>query len=100
MDSNRQRLRSEACRCALVTGAWVLALTPAIKNDPGTLGWRSYPQAITNSTNLSSGKAAANAGGNIDLNQAAGTGNLPSNSLTMGIANPSWTVRSRKNAPS
>lgn len=59
----------------------------SVDNDPGTLGWCSYPQATTNSTNLS-GSVLANASGNIGLNQASGTGNLQSNSLAMGVSNP------------
>lgn len=59
----------------------------SVDNDPGVLGWCSYPQATTNSANLS-GNVLANASGNIGLNQAAGTGNMQSNSLAMGVSNP------------
>lgn len=58
-----------------------------VDNDPGTLGWCSYPQNTSNNANLS-GHVLAGASGNIGLNQAAGTGNMQSNSLAMGVSNP------------
>jgi hypothetical protein len=58
-----------------------------VDNDPGTLGMCSYPLNTSNSTSLS-GHVLANASGNIGLNQAAGTGNMQSNSLAMGVSNP------------
>jgi hypothetical protein len=59
----------------------------SVKNDPGTLGWCSPEMATTNSATLS-GSVAAEASGNIGLNQAAGTGNLQSNSLSLAAADP------------
>lgn len=58
-----------------------------VDNDPGKLGWCSYPLNTSNNANLS-GNVLANASGNIGLNQAAGTGNMQSNSLAMGVSNP------------
>lgn len=60
----------------------------SVQNDPGSLGWCSPLQATTNTASLS-GSVAEDASGNIGLNQAAGTGNLQSNSLSMAAANPS-----------
>ena len=59
----------------------------SVSNDPGTLGWCSYPQATTNTSNLK-GNVAANFSGNLGINQAAGTGNAQSNSLSMAVAGP------------
>ncbi|HTV85244.1 MAG TPA: hypothetical protein VME63_07555 [Dyella sp.] len=59
----------------------------SVSNDPGTLGWCSYPQATTNTSSLK-GNVAANFSGNLGINQASGTGNLQSNSLSMAVANP------------
>ncbi|RDS80608.1 hypothetical protein DWU99_18675 [Dyella psychrodurans] len=59
----------------------------SVSNDPGTLGWCSYPQATTN-TSVLKGNVAANFSGNLGINQAAGTGNAQSNSLSMAVANP------------
>lgn len=58
-----------------------------VDNDPGVLGFCSYPQNTSNSANLS-GHAFANASGNIGVNQAAGSGNMQSNSLAMGVTGP------------
>ncbi|MFC3651852.1 hypothetical protein ACFONN_09875 [Dyella humi] len=58
-----------------------------VDNDPGSLGWCSYPVNTSNNASLS-GHVLANASGNIGLNQAAGTGNMQSNSLAMGVSNP------------
>jgi hypothetical protein len=58
----------------------------SVSNDPGTLGWCSPEQATTNTATLS-GSVAAEASGNIGLNQAAGTGNMQSNSLSLAAAN-------------
>jgi hypothetical protein len=58
-----------------------------VDNDPGTLGWCSSPVNTSNSASLS-GNVLAGASGNIGLNQAAGSGNLQSNSLAMGVSNP------------
>ncbi|GLQ89117.1 hypothetical protein GCM10007898_26890 [Dyella flagellata] len=57
-----------------------------VGNDFGVLGC-GYPQATSNTTNLA-GNAFSGASGNIGLNQAAGTGNMQSNSLAMGVSNP------------
>ena len=58
-----------------------------VDNDPGKLGWCSEPQNTSNSASLS-GHVLAGASGNLGLNQAAGTGNMQSNSLAMGVSNP------------
>ena len=57
----------------------------SVQNDPGSLGWCSPDQATTNTASLS-GYVADGAAGNIGLNQAAGTGNLQSNSLSIAAA--------------
>jgi hypothetical protein len=57
----------------------------SVQNDPGSLGWCSPEQATTNTATLS-GSVAAEASGNIGLNQAAGTGNMQSNSLSLAAA--------------
>lgn len=58
-----------------------------VDNEPGGLGWCSYLQPTTNTTTLS-GTVIANASGNVGINQAAGTGNMQSNSLALGVSNP------------
>jgi hypothetical protein len=57
-----------------------------VANDPYDEGC-FYQQATTNTTNLS-GDVLSGASGNLGLNQASGTGNLQSNSLSMAAANP------------
>jgi hypothetical protein len=59
----------------------------SVSNDPGSLGWCSSPIATTNTSSLK-GNVAANFSGNLGINQASGTGNLQSNSLSMAVANP------------
>jgi hypothetical protein len=59
----------------------------SVSNDPGTLGWCSSPIATTNTTSLK-GNVAANFSGNLGINQASGSANLQSNSLSMAVANP------------
>jgi hypothetical protein len=59
----------------------------SVSNDPGTLGYCSSPLATTNTSTLK-GNVAANFSGNLGINQASGTGNLQSNSLSMAVANP------------
>ena len=58
-----------------------------VDNDPGSLGWCDYELNTSNTASLS-GHVLAGASGNIGLNQAAGTGNMQSNSLAMGVSNP------------
>lgn len=58
-----------------------------VDNEPGALNCAYYLQPTTNTTTLS-GSVIANASGNIGINQAAGTGNMQSNSLAMGVSNP------------
>ena len=59
----------------------------SVSNDPGTLGWCSSPLATTNTSTLK-GNVAANFSGNLGINQASGSANLQSNSLSMAVANP------------
>ena len=58
-----------------------------VANDPGALNCAYYLQPTTNTTTLS-GAAISMASGNVGINQAAGTGNMQSNSLAMGVSNP------------
>jgi hypothetical protein len=57
-----------------------------VTNDPYN-EWCFYQQNTSNNANLS-GDVLSGASGNIGLNQASGTGNLQSNSLSMAVANP------------
>ncbi|GFZ92450.1 hypothetical protein [Dyella caseinilytica] len=56
-----------------------------VSNDPYDEGC-FYQQNTSNNANLS-GDVLSGASGNIGLNQASGTGNLQSNSLSMAVAN-------------
>jgi hypothetical protein len=56
-----------------------------VANDPYN-EWCFYQQNTSNNANLS-GSVLNGASGNIGLNQASGTGNLQSNSLSMAVAN-------------
>lgn len=56
-----------------------------VANDPYN-EWCFFQQNTSNNANLS-GDVLSGASGNIGLNQAAGTGNLQSNSLSMAVAN-------------
>lgn len=73
--------------CTVATSALDQKWSGNRDNDPGKLGWCSDPVNASNNSSLS-GHVLANASSNVGLNQTAGTGNMQSDSLAMGVSNP------------